>query len=122
MNIVHLPIKPNEETTARANTIRMITSRTLLRCTKTQHSSNYNDKFSSSFATTLSSSDFCTARTALKYSTAHLRPPTNMFGCNNTKYTYCICYGVSKLVNLKLAWDFVGFNNRLSDGLFARAP
>ena len=29
-------------------------------------------------------------RPAFKYSTAHLRPPTNMFGCNNTKYTYCI--------------------------------
>ena len=33
-----------------------------------------------------------------------------------------ICYGVSKFVNVKLAWDFVGFKNRLSDGLFARAP
>ena len=50
MNIVHLPIKPKEVTPARANKIRMITSRTKLYCTITRNSSNYNDTFSCSFA------------------------------------------------------------------------
>ena len=33
-----------------------------------------------------------------------------------------ICYAVAKLVNLKLAWDVVGFRNCMSDDLFACAP